>query len=57
MFDAVTVKTGPDLDGPADLVVEVVSPESRLQDRGEKRAEYELRGVSPSARSSSAFLR
>jgi len=33
------------LDGPADLVVEVVSPESRLRDRGEKLAEYELGGV------------
>ncbi len=33
------------LDGPADLVVEVVSPESRLRDRGEKLAEYEMGGV------------
>ena len=33
------------LDGPADLVVEIVSPESRLRDRGEKRAEYEAGGV------------
>ncbi len=33
------------LDGPADLVVEVASPESRLRDRGEKFAEYELGGV------------
>jgi len=33
------------LDGPADLVVEIVSPESRLRDRGEKFAEYELGGV------------
>lgn len=33
------------LDGPADLVVEVVSPESVLRDRGEKYAEYELEGV------------
>jgi len=33
------------LDGPADLVVEVVSPESRLRDRGEKLAEYESGGV------------
>jgi Uma2 family endonuclease len=30
------------LDGPADLVIEIVSPESRLRDRGEKFAEYEL---------------
>lgn len=34
------------LEGPADLVVEIVSPESRLRDRGEKFAEYELAGVS-----------
>ncbi len=33
------------LDGPADLVVEVVSAESRLRDRGEKLAEYEAGGV------------
>ncbi len=33
------------LDGPADLVIEIVSPESRLRDRGEKLAEYELSGV------------
>ena len=33
------------LDGPADLVVEIVSPESRLRDRGEKFAEYEAGGV------------
>ena len=33
------------LDGPADLVVEIVSPDSRLRDRGEKFAEYELGGV------------
>jgi Uma2 family endonuclease len=33
------------LNGPADLVVEIVSPESRLRDRGEKFAEYELGGV------------
>ena len=33
------------LEGPADLVVEIVSPESRLRDRGEKYAEYELAGV------------
>jgi Uma2 family endonuclease len=33
------------LDGPADLAVEVVSPESRLRDRGEKLAEYEMGGV------------
>jgi Uma2 family endonuclease len=33
------------LDGPADLAVEVVSIESRLRDRGEKLAEYEMGGV------------
>lgn len=33
------------LDGPADLVVEVVSPESTGRDRGEKFAEYEGAGV------------
>ncbi len=33
------------LDGPADLVIEIVSPESRLRDRGEKFAEYEMGGV------------
>jgi Uma2 family endonuclease len=33
------------LDGPADLVIEIASPESRLRDRGEKFAEYELGGV------------
>lgn len=36
---------GTHLEGPADLVVEVASPESRLRDRGEKFAEYELGGV------------
>ena len=33
------------LDGPADLAIEVVSPASRLRDRGEKLAEYEVGGV------------
>ena len=33
------------IDGPADLVVEVVSPGSRLRDRGEKYYEYEAGGV------------
>lgn len=33
------------LDGPADLVVEIISPDSRLRDRGEKFAEYEMGGV------------
>ncbi len=34
------------LDGPADLVVEIVSPESVGRDRGEKFYEYERGGVS-----------
>lgn len=33
------------LDGPADLVVEIVSPESRSRDRGTKFYEYEQGGV------------
>lgn len=33
------------LDGPADLVVEVVSPDSIGRDRGEKFVEYEAAGV------------
>lgn len=33
------------LDGPADLVVEIISPESRARDRGEKFFEYEEGGV------------
>lgn len=33
------------LDGPADIVVEIVSPESVRRDRVEKRAEYEQAGV------------
>jgi Uma2 family endonuclease len=33
------------LNGPADLVIEITSPESLLRDRGEKFAEYELAGV------------
>ncbi len=33
------------LEGPADLVVEVVSPESHARDRGEKYLEYEAGGV------------
>lgn len=33
------------LDGPPDMVVEVVSPESRGRDRGEKYVEYEKAGV------------
>jgi Uma2 family endonuclease len=33
------------LDGPADLVVEIVSPGSRARDRGDKFYEYEQAGV------------
>jgi Uma2 family endonuclease len=33
------------LDGPADLVVEIVSPDSRKRDRRDKFAEYERGGV------------
>ncbi len=33
------------LDGPADLIVEVVSPESVSRDRGRKYVEYEAEGV------------
>lgn len=33
------------LDGPADIAVEIVSPESRVRDRGEKVYEYERGGV------------
>lgn len=34
------------LEGPADLTVEIISPESRARDRGEKFYEYEAGGVS-----------
>ena len=33
------------LDGPADLVVEIVSPESNTRDRAEKLTEYEAAGI------------
>jgi Uma2 family endonuclease len=33
------------LDGPADLAIEIISPESRARDRGEKFYEYEQGGV------------
>jgi len=33
------------LDGPADMVVEIVSPESQSRDRGDKFYEYEEAGV------------
>ena len=33
------------MDGPADLAIEIVSPESVLRDRGTKYAEYEAGGV------------
>jgi len=34
------------LDGPADLVIEIVSPESVSRDRGRKFVEYESEGIS-----------
>jgi Uma2 family endonuclease len=33
------------LDGPADIVIEIVSEESQARDRGEKFAEYEAAGI------------
>lgn len=33
------------MDGPADIVIEVVSPESKIRDHGEKFDEYEKGGV------------
>lgn len=33
------------LDGPADLAIEIISPDSRARDRGEKFYEYEQAGV------------
>lgn len=33
------------LEGPADLIVEIISPESRVRDRGDKFYEYEQGGV------------
>lgn len=33
------------LDGPADLVIEIISPESIARDRGDKFVEYEAAGV------------
>lgn len=33
------------LDGAADLVIEIISPESRVRDRGDKFYEYEAAGV------------
>jgi Uma2 family endonuclease len=33
------------LEGPADLVIEIISPESRARDRGEKFYEYEQAGI------------
>jgi Uma2 family endonuclease len=33
------------LDGPADLVIEIISPESSSRDRGEKFYEYEMAGL------------
>jgi Uma2 family endonuclease len=36
---------GTHLEGPADIVIEIVSPDSRGRDRGDKFAEYEAGGV------------
>lgn len=33
------------IDGPADLVIEIISPESRARDRREKLLEYEAAGI------------
>ena len=33
------------LEGPADLVIEIISPESRARDRGDKFFEYEAAGI------------
>jgi Uma2 family endonuclease len=33
------------IDGPADLVIEIVSPDSEVRDRGEKFVEYETAGI------------
>lgn len=33
------------LDGPADMVIEIISPDSRARDRGDKYYEYEQAGV------------
>lgn len=43
--DRLTLLKGSFLDGPADLAVEIISPESALRDRGAKYAEYEAGGV------------
>jgi Uma2 family endonuclease len=38
-------KRGTYIDGPADLVIEVVSPDSEVRDRREKYLEYEAGGI------------
>jgi len=38
-------QSGELLDGPADMALEIISPESRARDRGEKFYEYEQAGV------------
>lgn len=43
--DRLPLLKGSFLDGPADLAVEIISPESALRDRGAKYAEYEAGGV------------
>jgi Uma2 family endonuclease len=43
--DKMSQLTDTHLDGPADLVVEIVSPDSEIRDRRDKLAEYEAAGV------------
>jgi len=43
--EALSNLTSKYLDGPADVVIEVISPESRARDRGDKYYEYEQAGV------------
>src|SRR5206468_2139849 len=43
--DRVDLITKTYLDGPADLAIEIVSPESIVRDRAEKFVEYEAAGI------------